>query len=99
MKLNRILLAVDRGAPSWEAARVTAHLAPRLKAGVGVLTVLALGPQKRSARNQRIRKYVCALELTADTPRRCPRPVFAPELRCAPERFGACPWSDEQVHS
>jgi hypothetical protein len=47
MKLNRILLAVDHGAPSWEAARVTAHLAPRLKAAVGVLTVLALGPQKR----------------------------------------------------
>jgi hypothetical protein len=66
MKLNRILLAVDHGAPSWEAARVTAHLAPRLKAAVGVLTVLALGPQKRSARDQRIREYVAALELTAD---------------------------------
>jgi nucleotide-binding universal stress UspA family protein len=66
MKLKRILLAVDHGAPSWEAARLTAHLAPKLKAAVGVLTVLVLTPQERSDRNHRIRDYVTALELTAD---------------------------------
>jgi nucleotide-binding universal stress UspA family protein len=66
MKLKRILLAVDHGAPSWEAARLTAHLAPRLKAGVGVVTVLVLEPQDRSAKDPRIREYVTALELTAD---------------------------------
>jgi Universal stress protein UspA and related nucleotide-binding proteins len=66
MKLKRILLAVDHGAPSWEAARLTAHLAPKLKAAVGVLTVLLLLPQQRSAKDQRIREYVTALELTAD---------------------------------
>ncbi len=66
MKLNRIFLAVDHGAPSWAAARLTAHLAPRLKAAVGGLTVLALALQKRSARDQRIREYVAALKLAAD---------------------------------
>jgi nucleotide-binding universal stress UspA family protein len=66
MKLKRILLAVDHGAPSWEAARLTAHLAPRLKAAVGVVTVLVLEPQERGAKDQRIREYVTALELTAD---------------------------------
>lgn len=66
MKLKRILLAVDHGAPSWEAARLTAHLAPKLKAAVGVLTVLVLSPRERNARDERIREYVTALELTAD---------------------------------
>lgn len=66
MKLKRILLAVEHGAPSWEAARFTTHLAPRLKATVGALTVLVLDPRERGAKDQRIREYVAGLELVAD---------------------------------
>lgn len=69
MKIKRILLAVDHGSPSWEAARLTAHLAPRLNAAVGVLTVLLVSPRERTTEDRRIREYVTALELTADITR------------------------------
>jgi nucleotide-binding universal stress UspA family protein len=66
MKVKRILLAVEHGAPSWAAARFTTHLAPRLKAAVGALTVLVMDPRGRGAEDQRIREYVAGLELVAD---------------------------------
>jgi nucleotide-binding universal stress UspA family protein len=64
--MKHILLAVDRGAPSWEAARLTVHLAPKLKAAVTVVTVLVPGPQDSDAKDQRKREYETARELVDD---------------------------------
>ena len=38
--MKRILLAIDRSAPSWEATRLLLHMAPRLDAPVTVLSVV-----------------------------------------------------------
>jgi nucleotide-binding universal stress UspA family protein len=38
--MKRILLAIDRSAPSWEATRLLVHMAPRLDAPVTVLSVV-----------------------------------------------------------
>lgn len=64
--VKRILLAVDRGAPSWEATRLAVHLAPSLDAEVTVLTVLLPEPQDEDAKDQRQREYKADRELVDD---------------------------------
>jgi nucleotide-binding universal stress UspA family protein len=64
--VKHILLAVDRGAPSWEAARLAAHLAPLLRAGVTVLTVLLPEPRAVGAKDQRKREYEADRALVDD---------------------------------
>jgi nucleotide-binding universal stress UspA family protein len=64
--MKHILLAVDRGAPSWEAARLAVHLAPKLKAAVAVVIVLVLEPQQKAAKDQRSREYEAVRELVDD---------------------------------
>ncbi len=55
--MKRILLAVDRSAPAWEAARLAVHLAPLLGASVTVLTVLLPEPQDLGSTVQQKREY------------------------------------------
>ena len=43
--MKHILLAVDRGAPSWEAARLTVHLAPKLRAARVIPNKRGLAPE------------------------------------------------------
>lgn len=64
--MKHILLAVDRGAPSWEATRLAIHVAPKLKAAVTVLSVLVPGTFKRNAKDQRKREYDALRELVDD---------------------------------
>ncbi len=64
--MKHILLAIDRGAPSWEATRLAVHLAPKLKAPFTVLSLLVPGPQRRDARDQRGREFEAARELVDD---------------------------------
>jgi nucleotide-binding universal stress UspA family protein len=66
MFMKHILLAIDRGAPSWEATRLTIHLAPKLKAPVTVLSLLVPGPQRRETKDQRGREYEAVRELVDD---------------------------------
>jgi nucleotide-binding universal stress UspA family protein len=67
--VNHILLAIDRGAPSWEAARLTVHLATRLKAPVMVLSVVVPGRQQKEIKDQRLREYEAVRELVDDVAR------------------------------
>jgi nucleotide-binding universal stress UspA family protein len=64
--MKHMLLAIDRGAPSWEATRLAVHLAPKLKTRVSVLSVLVPGPQRREAKDQRGREYDAVRELVDD---------------------------------
>lgn len=64
--MKRILLAIDNGAPSWEATRLAVHLAPKLKAPVTVLSLLVPGPQRKEAKDQRGREYGAVRELVDD---------------------------------
>ncbi|HEX9096002.1 MAG TPA: universal stress protein [Candidatus Dormibacteraeota bacterium] len=64
--MKHILLAIDRGAPSWEASRLAIHLAPNLKAPVTVLSVLVPEPRRRDAKDQRQREYEVVRELVDD---------------------------------
>jgi nucleotide-binding universal stress UspA family protein len=64
--VKRMLLAVDRGAPAWEAARLAVHLAPLLRADVTVLTVLLPEPQEMGAKDQRKREYEADRALVDD---------------------------------
>jgi nucleotide-binding universal stress UspA family protein len=64
--VKRILLAIDRGAPSWEASRLAIHLAPKLKATVTVLSVLVPEKRRADATDQRRREYDVARELVDD---------------------------------
>ena len=64
--MKHILLAIDRGAPSWEATRLAIHLAPKLKAPVTVLSLLVPGPQRRETEDQRGREYEAVRELVDD---------------------------------
>ena len=64
--MKRILLAIDRGAPSWEASRLAIHLAPKLKATVTVLSVLVPEKRRADATDQRRREYDVARELVDD---------------------------------
>ena len=67
--MKHILLAIDRGAPSWEATRLAVHLAPRLKARVTVLSLLVPESQRTEARDQRRREYEVVRELVNDVVR------------------------------
>jgi nucleotide-binding universal stress UspA family protein len=64
--MKHMLLAIDRGAPSWEATRLAVHLAPKLKAPVTVLSLLVPGPLRRETKDQRGREYEAARELVDD---------------------------------
>jgi nucleotide-binding universal stress UspA family protein len=64
--MKHILLAIDRSAPSWEATRLTVHLAPKLKARVTVLSLLVPGPRRKETRDQRRREYEVVRELVND---------------------------------
>lgn len=64
--VKHILLAIDRGAPSWEATRLAIHLAPNLKAAVTVLSVLVPAPRRRDVKDQRRREYDVVRELVDD---------------------------------
>jgi nucleotide-binding universal stress UspA family protein len=64
--MKHMLLAIDRGAPSWEATRLAVHLAPKLKAPVTVLSLLVPGPQRRETKDQRGREYAAVRELVDD---------------------------------
>jgi nucleotide-binding universal stress UspA family protein len=64
--VKHILLAIDRGAPSWEATRLAVHLAPKLNAPVTVLSVLVPETRRRDAEDQRRREYEVVRELVDD---------------------------------
>jgi nucleotide-binding universal stress UspA family protein len=64
--VKHILLAIDRGAPSWEAARLAVHLAPKLNTSVTVLTLLVPETSRRDAKEQRRREFEAARELVED---------------------------------
>ena len=64
--MKRILLAIDRGAASWEATRLVVHMAPGLKAPVTVLSVLVPGMLGREVKDQREREYQAARVLVDD---------------------------------
>jgi nucleotide-binding universal stress UspA family protein len=101
--MKHILLAIDRGAPSWEATRLAVHLAPKLKTSVSVLTLLVPEPRKPGAAEQRRREYEVARELVDDVVkelvtarvkangevRSCKRREVAVEILGAASRVGA----------
>ena len=64
--MKGILLAIDRGAASWEATRLVVHMAPRLNAPVTVLSVLVPGTQVSGAKEQSEREYRAVRELVDD---------------------------------
>jgi nucleotide-binding universal stress UspA family protein len=64
--VKHILLAIDRGAPSWEATRLAVNLAPKLNTSVTVLTLLVPETSRRDAKEQRRRGYEAARELVED---------------------------------
>jgi nucleotide-binding universal stress UspA family protein len=64
--MKHILLAIDRGAPSWEATRMATHLTPKLKAPVTVLSVLVRETRRPDAKDQRQREYEVVRELVDD---------------------------------
>jgi nucleotide-binding universal stress UspA family protein len=64
--VKHILLAIDRSAPSWEAARLATRLAPKLKASVTVLSVLVPEPRRGDAKDQYRREYEAVRELVDD---------------------------------
>jgi nucleotide-binding universal stress UspA family protein len=64
--VKHILLAIDRGAPSWEATRLAVHLAPKLNTSVTVLTLLVPETSNRDAEQQRRRESEAARELVDD---------------------------------
>jgi nucleotide-binding universal stress UspA family protein len=64
--MKHILLAIDRGAPSWEATRLVLHLGPKLKAPVTVLSVVVPEPRRKTVKDQRGREYEAVRELVDD---------------------------------
>ena len=101
--MNHILLAIDRGAPSWEATRLAVHLAPKLNTSVTVLTLLVAETSKRDTGERRGREYETARELVDDVVkdlvmagvkangevRSCKRREVAGEILGAAARVGA----------
>jgi nucleotide-binding universal stress UspA family protein len=101
--MKHVLLAIDRGSPSWEATRLAVHLAPKLKTSVTVLTLLVPEARKRDAAEQRRREYEAASELVDDVVkelvlarvkangevRSCKRSEVAGEILGAANRVGA----------
>jgi nucleotide-binding universal stress UspA family protein len=64
--MKHILLAIDRSAPSWEAARLAVHMAPRLGAQVSVLSIVVSGSRQSETRVLHNREYEAARELVDD---------------------------------
>jgi nucleotide-binding universal stress UspA family protein len=64
--VKHILLAIDRGAPSWEATRMAVHIAPRLKAPVTVLSTVVTKAPHSALNDQGAREYEAARELVDD---------------------------------
>lgn len=64
--MKRILLAIDRGAPSWEATRLAVHIAPKLKVPITVLSVVVPGLRRKEVKDQRLREYEAVRELVDD---------------------------------
>lgn len=64
--MKHILLAIDRSAPSWEAARLAVHIAPRLRAQVSVLSIVVSGSQQSETRDLNNREQEAARELVDD---------------------------------
>ena len=64
--MKHILLAIDRGAPSWAATRLAIHLAPRLNAAVTVFSVVLPGARRAAANDVRRREYEAVHELVND---------------------------------
>ena len=101
--MKHVLLAIDRGAPSWEATRLAVHLAPKLKTSVTVLTLLVPETRKRDAAGERRREYEAAGEFVDDVVkelvlarvkangevRSCKRSEVAGEILGAATRVGA----------
>lgn len=67
--MEHILLAIDRGAPSWEAARLAVHIAPKLNVPITVLSVVTPGSRRKEINDQRRREYEAARELVDDVVR------------------------------
>jgi nucleotide-binding universal stress UspA family protein len=100
--MKQILLAIDRGAPSWEASRLAIHLTPKLKAPVTVLCVVQ-EKRRSDAKDQRQREYEVVRELVDDVVkelvvagvkangdvRSCKRNEVAEEILRAATRLGA----------
>jgi nucleotide-binding universal stress UspA family protein len=101
--VKHILLAIDRGAPSWEAARLAIHLVPSLKTPVTVFSALVPETRKRDAKDQRRREYEVVRELVDDVVkqlvvahvkangevRSCTRKEVAGEILRAATRLGS----------
>jgi nucleotide-binding universal stress UspA family protein len=101
--VKQVLLAIDRGAPSWEATRLALHLAPKLKTSVTVLSLLVPEPRKRGAKDQRRREFDVVRELVDDVVkelvmarvkangevRSCKRQEVAGEILATAARVGA----------
>jgi nucleotide-binding universal stress UspA family protein len=64
--VKHILLAIDRGAPSWEATRLAVHLAPKLRAPVTVLNIVVPATHRTDVKDQRRREFEAARELVDD---------------------------------
>jgi nucleotide-binding universal stress UspA family protein len=64
--VKHILLAIDRGAPSWQATRLAVHLAPKLNTAVTVLSLLVPETRRLDAQEQRRRQYEVVRELVDD---------------------------------
>jgi nucleotide-binding universal stress UspA family protein len=64
--MKHILLAIDSGAPSWEATRMAIHIAPRLRAPVTVLTTVVTKTPHRDRNDQAAREFDAARELVDD---------------------------------
>ena len=64
--MKHILLAIDRGAPSWEATRMAIHIAPRLKAPVTVFSIVVTKASEAGHKGQAAQDYEAARELVDD---------------------------------
>jgi nucleotide-binding universal stress UspA family protein len=101
--VKHVLLAIDRGAPSWEATRLAVHVAPKLNAAVTVLSLLVPETSKRDAEEQRRREFEVVRELVDDVVkdlvmggvkangevRGCKRREVAGEILATAARLGA----------
>jgi nucleotide-binding universal stress UspA family protein len=64
--MKQILLAIDRGAPSWEATRLAVHIAPKLRVPITVVSVVVPGLRRKEVKDQRLREYEAVRELVDD---------------------------------
>jgi nucleotide-binding universal stress UspA family protein len=64
--MKHILLAIDRGAPSWEATRMAIHIAPGLKAPVTVFSSVVASRPRIELKHRATREYEAVRELVDD---------------------------------